>query len=198
MSNPILETITEELERESSNLDSLDNLDIMSECPICLESLFEKQDYTITKCLHKFHNSCIIKHIHRVNHNCPVCREEILTVTMNLNILETRIRTRIINNTNNEPRTLDVYTWMLERAREQANSELRFGYPYNDPPDTTMIKRFLLQITGFFKFIMIYTGIISIIYRCIYRPNILDNITTCLLILGLGLYVLSGRFFKIN
>ena len=81
------------------------NLDIsvieaINECPICLDPFTKDYDYTITKCLHKFHNSCIIKHIHKVNHNCPVCRSELLNITVNINVYETAIRPRYLPDNN--------------------------------------------------------------------------------------------------
>lgn len=44
------------------------------ECSICYEKIEENNDCTITKCGHKFHSTCIIKHITIGGTFCPYCR----------------------------------------------------------------------------------------------------------------------------
>jgi len=43
-----------------------------SECPVCMEE-FGKTDIMVTTCGHKFHTTCMFKHLRTVN-NCPCCR----------------------------------------------------------------------------------------------------------------------------
>ena len=44
------------------------------ECSICYENIEENNDCTITKCGHRFHSTCIIKHITIGGTFCPYCR----------------------------------------------------------------------------------------------------------------------------
>ena len=43
-----------------------------TECAICMEE-FGETDIMVTSCGHKFHSSCMFKHLHNKN-NCPCCR----------------------------------------------------------------------------------------------------------------------------
>jgi len=45
----------------------------MCDCAICLESIPEDNDLSITVCKHKFHTSCLLKWISN-NNLCPLCR----------------------------------------------------------------------------------------------------------------------------
>lgn len=112
--NKILILNDDENENNNENIVELGIIDIMNECPICIEEFSKDYDYTITKCLHKFHNSCIIKHIHRVNHNCPVCRSELLTININLNVNGTRIRDQQITRPNDPPDYNMIYSFILQ------------------------------------------------------------------------------------
>ena len=51
------------------------------ECPICYEVIRIHSDYSITKCKHKFHTSCIIKQTRQNTFNCPICRSKLATPT---------------------------------------------------------------------------------------------------------------------
>lgn len=44
------------------------------ECSICLENIEKSKDFTITKCGHTFHNTCLIKHVTISGSSCPYCR----------------------------------------------------------------------------------------------------------------------------
>ena len=44
-----------------------------SECPVCMEE-FDKTDIMVTTCGHKFHTTCMFKHLRNAN-KCPCCRE---------------------------------------------------------------------------------------------------------------------------
>ena len=43
-----------------------------TECAICMEE-FGETDFMVTSCGHKFHSSCMFKHLQNKN-NCPCCR----------------------------------------------------------------------------------------------------------------------------
>ena len=60
----------------SSN-DSI-SIEIYDSCPICLEPL--NKNVVITNCTHKFHINCLKRlKLSKIN-NCPICRDEILTI----------------------------------------------------------------------------------------------------------------------
>jgi len=50
----------------------------LGECPICYEDL-KMIDFTITKCGHTFHSSCLFKAMEQ-NLDCPMCRCQLLVV----------------------------------------------------------------------------------------------------------------------
>ena len=50
----------------------------LGECPICYEDL-KMIDFTITKCGHTFHSSCLFKAMEQ-NLDCPMCRYQLLVV----------------------------------------------------------------------------------------------------------------------
>lgn len=56
----------------ASSIDEAINKSTDTECPICLENITSK--YTILKCNHVFHNSCIKTWLKKHN-QCPVCRK---------------------------------------------------------------------------------------------------------------------------
>jgi hypothetical protein len=50
----------------------------LGECPICYEEL-KMIDFTVTKCGHTFHSSCVFKALEQ-NLDCPMCRCQLLEV----------------------------------------------------------------------------------------------------------------------
>jgi len=50
----------------------------LGECPICYEEL-KMIDFTVTKCGHTFHSSCVFKAMEQ-NVDCPMCRCQLLEV----------------------------------------------------------------------------------------------------------------------
>jgi len=50
----------------------------LGECPICYEDL-KMIDFTVTKCGHTFHSSCVFKALEQ-NLDCPMCRCQLLEV----------------------------------------------------------------------------------------------------------------------
>jgi hypothetical protein len=46
-------------------------------CSICMDKI-NYANYTITRCGHNFHSSCIFKMIKSNNNNCPICRTVLL------------------------------------------------------------------------------------------------------------------------
>jgi hypothetical protein len=50
----------------------------LGECPICYEEL-KMIDFTVTKCGHTFHSSCVFKALSQ-NLDCPMCRCQLLEV----------------------------------------------------------------------------------------------------------------------
>ena len=64
----------------------------MSECPICMENIGEDEDILITKCMHKFHASCIFRNIKTNGYKCPNCRGPFLSTPINTTtIIETQV-----------------------------------------------------------------------------------------------------------
>jgi hypothetical protein len=51
--------------------------DFEEECAICLSSIEEKTDLSITKCGHRFHCSCLIKAALK-KRQCPMCRKNLI------------------------------------------------------------------------------------------------------------------------
>ena len=45
----------------------------IQECSICLTNIVGQNDYTMTRCFHTFHSSCIFKHLAN-SIQCPICR----------------------------------------------------------------------------------------------------------------------------
>ena len=45
-------------------------------CPICIEPLSMDKDYTVTKCGHRFHLSCLTESM-KNSEKCPMCREKL-------------------------------------------------------------------------------------------------------------------------
>ena len=45
-------------------------------CPICIEPLDNSKDYTVTKCGHRFHLSCLTESL-KNSEKCPMCREKL-------------------------------------------------------------------------------------------------------------------------
>ena len=45
-------------------------------CPICIEPLNMEKDYTVTKCGHRFHLSCLTESLKNCE-ACPMCREKL-------------------------------------------------------------------------------------------------------------------------
>tara|TARA_E500000178_G_C16708585_1_gene611658 strand:+ start:167 stop:733 length:567 start_codon:yes stop_codon:yes gene_type:complete len=54
-----------------ANIDEAINESTNNECPICLDNISNK--YTILKCNHVFHNSCIKAWL-KTHNDCPTCR----------------------------------------------------------------------------------------------------------------------------
>jgi len=50
----------------------------LGECPICYENL-KMIDFTVTKCGHTFHSSCVFKAMEQ-NVDCPMCRCQLLEI----------------------------------------------------------------------------------------------------------------------
>ena len=46
-------------------------------CPVCLEKIDFSKDYTITKCGHQFHSSCLLQ-ASKTKNTCPICREVLI------------------------------------------------------------------------------------------------------------------------
>jgi len=69
------------------------------ECPICLSSINEKENYCITECKHEFCLDCLIIHLGK-NENCPICRNKIIKHIENNNddITDEERRILIFNN----------------------------------------------------------------------------------------------------
>lgn len=91
---------------------------ITDDCPICFETF--NPDFninvTITDCGHKFHTSCLMKHVSHNRFNCPCCRNKIIEKQDNIRnnflesnnietffqvFLEELNRRRLINDTHN-------------------------------------------------------------------------------------------------
>lgn len=51
----------------------------LGDCPICYESL-KMIDFTVTKCGHTFHSSCVFRALEE-NTDCPMCRCELVPVS---------------------------------------------------------------------------------------------------------------------
>lgn len=47
------------------------------ECPICLEALFENNNFIITACGHEFHSDCFLTNVSHNGFDCPLCRNEL-------------------------------------------------------------------------------------------------------------------------
>ena len=47
------------------------------QCPICLETITDA--YCYPDCVHHFCGTCIKQSLQDCNHECPICRKEILT-----------------------------------------------------------------------------------------------------------------------
>ena len=81
------------------------------ECPICLETVEENNNITITKCNHTFHTDCLCTSISFNNQSCPICRKSlvfpskedpaVLSLTRLFIHLSSR-RTHVIHITDNE------------------------------------------------------------------------------------------------
>jgi len=53
-------------------------------CSICLESI-TNVNYSITKCNHMFHTSCLTKWFIIGEHSCPLCRTKLIKKKINNN-----------------------------------------------------------------------------------------------------------------
>lgn len=68
-------------------------------CPVCLEKIDFSKDYTVTKCGHKFHTSCLLESV-KIKNTCPMCRE-VLVEKKEINIDSVVKRTiTAVRNTN--------------------------------------------------------------------------------------------------
>jgi len=65
------------MEEQHDDDDLLDDKIVQEECAICLSSIEEKTDLSITKCGHRFHCSCLIKAALK-KRQCPMCRKNLL------------------------------------------------------------------------------------------------------------------------
>lgn len=69
----------EKLDKAKNYISSIYMKKIVSEekCPVCLDSLNFDSDFTVTKCGHYFHLSCLTQSLKNSN-KCPMCREKIV------------------------------------------------------------------------------------------------------------------------
>jgi hypothetical protein len=65
------------MEEQHDDDDLLDDKIVQEECAICLSSIEEKTDLSITKCGHRFHCSCLIKAALK-KRQCPMCRKNLI------------------------------------------------------------------------------------------------------------------------
>jgi len=75
-----------------SNFESTEIMEEENTCCICYELLTINNDYTITKCNHEYHFSCILKYALKKNNEiesnnitCPICRKEFIEKQINNN-----------------------------------------------------------------------------------------------------------------
>jgi ubiquitin-protein ligase len=54
-------------------------VDMNHHCCICFDTTENANDYSILPCNHKFHTSCLNKHIQKNNNICPMCRMDLDT-----------------------------------------------------------------------------------------------------------------------
>tara|TARA_B100000700_G_C14846203_1_gene761719 strand:+ start:308 stop:790 length:483 start_codon:yes stop_codon:yes gene_type:complete len=91
-------------------------------CPICLESLKEKDTYKI-QCKHVFHTDCIMKWFRLSNASCPCCLD---------------------NPNNNQKRYNPIFygTWNIQFIEKRCNSikKLNKKNPENDSMNKKFIK----------------------------------------------------------
>jgi len=53
-----------------------------TQCPICLEILFESRNkFIILNCGHKIHNNCFKDNINKNNYKCPMCKKSAIDMT---------------------------------------------------------------------------------------------------------------------
>lgn len=50
------------------------NIELSSQCAICLDTIKHKEAITKLKCGHRFHSDCIQRSLRSGNANCPICR----------------------------------------------------------------------------------------------------------------------------
>lgn len=50
----------------------------MSECPICFETMNDKNNNIKTECGHEFHSNCFLTNVVHNGFNCPCCRKELV------------------------------------------------------------------------------------------------------------------------
>lgn len=48
-------------------------------CPVCLMEIMEHE--SVTPCNHRFHTQCLLQSVVRSGHNCPCCRQALITRT---------------------------------------------------------------------------------------------------------------------
>ena len=65
------------MEEQHDDDDLLDDKIVQEECAICLSSIEENTDLSITKCGHRFHCSCLIKAALK-KRQCPMCRKNLI------------------------------------------------------------------------------------------------------------------------
>jgi len=74
---PLATTTTEETEEKEVIANPLFEAPVeLGECPICYDDL-KMVDFTVTKCGHKYHTSCLLKALIN-NSDCPMCRNELI------------------------------------------------------------------------------------------------------------------------
>lgn len=49
------------------------------ECPICLETLVENNNFIVTACGHEFHSDCFLTNVSHNGFDCPLCRNELMS-----------------------------------------------------------------------------------------------------------------------
>ena len=79
-------------------------------CPICIEPLHMEKDYTVTKCGHRFHLSCLTQSL-KNSEKCPMCREKL---TENKSIDKEKIINKTISQVRRTNYVLNLSYYMAD------------------------------------------------------------------------------------
>lgn len=69
----------------------------IQECSICLTSIVGQNDFTMSRCSHAFHSTCIFKHLEN-SIQCPICRSPLYENICNQEISQSiRVSSRVVD-----------------------------------------------------------------------------------------------------